>query len=272
MSEETRTLLDAAQEHLPRAGLQMMPDNPLLVSVTETANGKVRFEDLEKFAAAPRRVRQLVRHETPQSFCGYVNAFRDASRTRIFASLEKRQVVAQMDFHAPAGEDPASWRTHRAVYPAQFCEAFDAWASVHGKPMAQREFAEFLEDRAEDAVAPEPADLMEVAAKFEAVRNVEFRSAVNLSTGERQFKYDEKDSQGGGITCPKAIRLRTPVFYGSDPVEWSARLAYSISDGALAFTVRIHRFAELLDAEFERLCDVVAVDCPETPVHRGVAD
>ncbi|MDF2234840.1 DUF2303 family protein [Albimonas sp. CAU 1670] len=269
MNTETRTLLDAAREHLPKAELQTVaaPDEALAIITPEGAT--VRFEDLEKFRAQPKRVRADVVHETPSSFVAYVKDFADAGRTRVMASLEKREVVAHIDWHGP-GAGGASWATHRATWPATLTPAFAGWHDVHDKPMGQREFAEFLQDRCFDAIEPEAADLMEVAQNFDVIRDVKFKSAVNLSTGERQFKFEETDQTKGAVTCPKLIRLRTPVFTGCDPVEWAARLAYNIGEGGkLTFRVQIIRLEELLDAEFDRLVDSVAVDLPDMPIHRG---
>lgn len=266
MTDETRTLIDAAVEHLPepKADLSTVPG---AVTFLKPPGTSFEIVDIEKFGDAPRRIRQTATFETPKAFTDYVKDFAGPT-TRIFASLAKREVRASVDFH---GIDTPSWRNHAAVYPALFAPAFAAWHKAHGTPMPQRAFAEFLEDRAEDAVAPEPADLMEVAQRFEAIRTVNFISAQNVSTNERQFRYEEKDAAGGGVACPKVIRLRTPVFSGCEPVEWAVRLAYDISDGKLSFTVKIHRLQELLDAEFTRLCDGIAVDCPGIPLHRGEA-
>lgn len=265
MTEQTRTLIDAAVEHLPTP-LVLTGEVPGVAVELLPAGTRIGFHDLEKYEVAPRRIRAAAVFETPQGFVGYVSAFAGAP-TRLFASLEKRQVVAAIDYHEPAGP---SWSTHRAVYPAQFAPAFAAWMKVHDQYIGQRDFAEFLEDRAEDAIAPDPADLMEVAQKFDAVRAVDFKSAINLSTNERQFRYEEKDSVGGAIACPKRLSLRTPVFWGSDPVVWQARFSYKIESGALLFKVAIHRCNELLDTEFERLCDAIAVDLPALPLHRGI--
>lgn len=272
--DENRTLLDAAKEHLPKVEALSLPEDVDALALAIPEGAKVEFEALEGYRAHPNRIRAEVTHETPKSFAAYVSDFTEEGRTRVLASLKERKVVAHMDFHRPGrGQDAPSWAQHQAIWPAEFDPAFNAWFSVHGKTMGQRDFAEFLEDRCADAVTPDPADLMEVAMNFEAVRNVNFKAAVNLSTGERQFKYEETDSQTkGGVTCPKQIKLFTPVFFGCDPTEWTARLAYNIGDGGkLTFTVKIARLEELLNREFERLVDAIAVDLPGIPVHRGKA-
>lgn len=272
MTAETRTLIDAAVEHLPRVETTNLAPLglPRSLLICTPDGSSARIEDLEKYADAPSRVRQNVSFETPNSFVQYVKAFTQPGATRVFAHLgADRKVVALIDYHGEGAAATASWVSHKAVYPAVFSPAFAAWAEVHDTMIPQKEFADFLEDRAEDAVQPSPADLMEVALKFEAVRDVEFQSAVNLASGERQFKYQEKDSVAGAIAIPKALVLRTPIFYGTDPVEWRVSFGYRLGKDGLAFRVKIHRFKEILDMEFGRLTDAIAVDLPGIPVHRG---
>lgn len=270
--DDTRTLIDAAVEHLPEPRVAPLSgDLPHVMAVFTPNSFKVGLEDTERFADAPRRIRQLTTHETPKSFTDYVTDF-EGIGTRVFASLAEKKIEARIDYHGAGGAGQPSWVDHRAVYPAAFDPAFAAWHCVQGQFMEQRQFADFLEDRAEDALAPEPADLMEVAQKFEAIRNVDFKTVVNVATNERQFRYDEKDSVGGAVTCPRMISLSTPIFYGCPKVVWGARMAYKIDGGSLLFKVVIHRMQELLDAEFGRLVNAISLDMPGVPIHRGTAN
>lgn len=270
---ETRTIIDAFAERAGQAELTEIDGIEHLVAAIRHPGSTVELLDIEKHLPTPRRVRQQVRLDTPKSFAEYVNAFQVDGQTRIFADVEKRLVVARIDWHEPSdasGEDATpSWATHSATMTAAYSDPFGAWLEIDGRWLAQREFAEFLEDRAGDAVAPDPADLMEVASRFEAVRKAEFTSVVNVHTNERQFKYQEQDAPGGAIACPKVIRLRTPIFYGCEPTDWGVRFAYDIDGGKLKFKAAIHRRRDLIDVEFQRLCDAIAVDCPSVPVHRG---
>lgn len=269
MDDTTRTIIDAAAEHLPPSSYHLHTGDDRFIPVTVKitgGNSKVEVESGERFLREPLRVTQAPTFETPEAFSDYVNAF-SSGETRIFASLDDRRVVARIDYHQPGGSP--SRATHTATLPVRFDDSFDAWAKIADKPLGQRAFAEFLEDRAEDAVLPDPASLMEVAGNFQAVRNVEFKSAINVSTGERQFRYEEKDHPAGAVTCPKMIAMRTPVFYGTPPVNWVARLNYDISDGKLIFTVRIHRLRELLDREFNEVVGMIQNLVGATAIHRG---
>ena len=248
--DQERNVIDAAVEHLRKVELIQMPGGGDVTAIVKPAGSAVELARMEPFRPRPSAIRSVVSHETPASLVDYVRDFAVEGRTRVFASLDDRKVRAHMDWHDPAGGEGApSWCTHDAVWPAEFTAAFAAWAKVDGVAMTQREFVDFLEDRC--------------AAKI--------RSVVNVNTNERRFQYEESDTPAGSVACPKMLTLRTPVFFGTDPVEWTARFAYNVAEGRLTFTVKILRLDDLLEQEFARLVDAIAVDLPGIPVHRGRA-
>ena len=270
--DQERNVIDAAVEHLRKVELIQMPGGGDVTAIVKPAGSAVELARMEPFRPRPSAIRSVVSHETPASLVDYVRDFAVEGRTRGFAALDDRKVRAHMDWHVPAGGEGApSWCTHDAVWPAEFTAAFAAWAKVDGVARTQREFVDFLEDRCADAIRPEPADLMGVALNFDAIRSAKIRSVVNVNTNERRFQYEESDTPAGSVACPKMLTLRTPVFFGTDPVEWTARFAYNVAEGRLTFTVKILRLDDLLEQEFARLVDAIAVDLPGIPVHRGRA-
>lgn len=270
MADETRTLIDAAVEHLPQAKWENVQGiDGWLVAKTLPAGTKIEFEDMSRFEDAPSRIRQKVHLETPASFAEYVNDYKSGP-TRMFADLARREVVALLDYHGRAdGFDAPSWCEHRAILPVQFTPAFAAWHGISGKWMAQPDFCEFLLEHAEDAEFPEPADLIEVSRKFSVLSDVNFTSNHDASTNERAFTYEKKGKPSGTVTCPERIRMSTPVFYGTEPVMWGVRLAWDTPDNKLAFKATIHRLDELLDAEFDKVCRDIAGQCDGVRLHRG---
>ncbi|SDX89916.1 Uncharacterized conserved protein YfdQ, DUF2303 family [Albimonas donghaensis] len=270
--DQERNVIDAAVAHLRKAEIVPIGGEGDVSAIVKPAGVTVQLERMELFRPHPSAIRAEVALETPASFVDYVRDFTVAGRTRVFASLEDRRVHARMDWHGSSGAaGDASWGTHDAYWHAAYTAAFAAWAEVDGRPLTQREFVDFLEDRCADAIEPEPADLMEVALNFDAIRSAKIRSVVNVHTNERRFQFEESDTPAGSVACPKMLTLRTPVFFGTDPVEWRARFAYSVAEGKLTFTVKILRLDDLLEQEFARLVDAVAVDLPDIPVHRGRA-
>jgi len=276
----TNKAKDAPHESIVRDCAELLPraapiplDHPAPVHVTAVAvphGQSIEVLDLERYHEIPRLLRQRVDLRTPEDLAHYVNAYA-SDGTRLFADAESRTIEAVMDYHiatlAPGGAPVPRRCLHRASCVVRFDPAFDAWRGIEGE-IGQRDFAEFLEDRAEDAELPGPADLLEVAHKFEALRKVSFRSAVSLKSGTHQFLYQEEDSVAGAVEMPRAIRLRTPVLEGQAPRQWAVRFGYRIDNGALLFRIRIHRHAELVaDAWRDQVAELRSLVAP--PVHVG---
>ena len=239
-------ILETALGAMPQASIEPFEGLPGVVSIRETSNGKMRFEDLERFAAAPRRTRQRVEMENVEGFVRYVTEFARPKRTQVFATNYcggDYRIEALIDYHGTA-ENEASWIDHAAGYSPQFAPGFAEWRAKHGVGITQAQFAEFLEDRAADAVVPDPAHLMEVATNF---------SPVN---GE----------------CPKIILLRCPIFQGTPTIDFSVRIAYTLDEGKLVLVLKIHRLVETIEAAFDALCDEIRDGLGDgIPVYRGRA-
>lgn len=246
---------------------------PDLIHYAVPEGARIETFDLSAYRDGPRRIASRVTLAAPADLVGYVGDF-STGTARVFADPDARRIKAVLDYHEGRGPDsppvPRHCR-HVAACEVRLDPAYEAWERAATKGvMAQRAFAEFLEDHAEDAVSPEPADLIEVARNFDAARNVTFRSAVNLHTGERQFRYEEADSGKGAIACPKVIALRTPVFEGQTPRDWAVRFGYRIEEGKLAFTISIHRRRQLLDTAWADLVTALAGElAPAARVHNG---
>lgn len=226
--------------------------------------------DLENMLRHPRGIRATISAQTPGDLCDYVRRH-CLPETQGYANIEERSIGIVIDHHDRIGDDQpfATWGRHVAIHKARFGTAFAAWKNLHRKYVSQREFAEFLEDRAGDIVAPDAADIIEVATNLQALRKVTFSSSIRLQTGARQFEYRESDEAVGRVKVPEIIAIRTQVFDGLEPVKIHARLRFSIDDGALHFCVVIERFEETLEAEFTRIVDAVKVGLPHVQIIRG---
>lgn len=246
---ETRTLIDAAAAVVPKTEWAWLEQERGLMMLSRPGTHHHEIMDLERFLQRPRRVQREVSLDTYADLCNYVDRFKSPS-TVVAVSRAAMKVKAFIEYIEPdpLDEDAVpSFCDFIATHRLDFSTDFKPWLEIHGKELTQAQFASFLEDNAEIAVSPEPADLMEVASKFETNRSVGFQSVVNLSTGEREFKYQEKDHAVGAIRAPKVIYMGCPILVATLPVEWSVRFAYRINDGALRFTATIHRLDALID-------------------------
>lgn len=247
---------------------------PGAMAISDPDSFSTRIEDFERFLPAPRRTVASVHHETLESLAEYLTEFGLIDTTRVFASLSNRIFHGIIDYHQPdpAGAKP-SHREHHTTFETKFDQSFKAWLDIDGKWLSQRQFAHFLQDRADDAVKPEPADLIEIAENFSAIRRVEFDSRVSMHDGTRTFNYKTTDDTKtkGSVDMVKMIALDTPVFYGEGSTHWVARFDYEIGDnGALNFRATIHRKDQLIDVEFQKMVNRLSSLIP-FPIFRASA-
>lgn len=198
------------------------------------------------------RIKQNVRIDVKDSFVEYVQAFGDDA-TRIFADLGANRFVAQIDYHVDNGNVGAV--EHVATYGLQQSEQWLRWAGISGKLMGQSDFVRFLEENCADISVPDTATLLEICRDFSAKRKVDFREAVRLDNGARQFEYAEEIKGGtrsGEIEVPSKFVLQIPLYYGEQSQEVQAFLRYAI-DGALQLGIELHRPKFVQTAAFEAI-------------------
>jgi uncharacterized protein YfdQ (DUF2303 family) len=200
----------------------------------------VRVLDLEPWADRPRRRRGNVTLDDAASFERYVNEFKADGSTRIYASLTGHIITAVFNDDTPSPDDDAAqgaWRDHRAHLTLQPTDDWTTWARHDRRLMSQADFAQHLEDNLPSIATPASADLVEVARSFQATNDVQFRSALNLASGETRFAYDEsveaKAGAKGNLEVPSQFTLRLAPYEGCDLVDVVARLRFKISGGNL---------------------------------------
>lgn len=199
--------------------------------------------DLEKFLPAPRRVRATPVFRSGDSFIEYVRRFASEA-TVVFADEKQSRLTAIIDYHQ-SGDSPA-WCDHTASYECPYSKEWQAWVAHDGKNIEQGEFAEFLEERAQDVVTPTGAELLEIALQFKVIRKAAFGSAIRLNTGEFQFQFSE-ENQKGTVELPEVIHIGVAPFHNGEKYEVKARLRYRLREGRLTLSYHLmepHRFVE----------------------------
>lgn len=203
-----------------------------------TVTDKVRLIDLSAYSLRPARRSGGVVFDEPGSFEAYVNEFKGSGSTRLYAKLDANEVIAVFNDDDAKTDGAGAWRDHRASLRVQATEEWQAWRRADRKWFDQTTFAEFLEERLADIAAPPAADLIEIARTFTASNNIAFRSAINLTSGETQFRYEEelegKAGAKGQIAVPSEFALFLSVYEGTDPEEVTARLRWRLKDGNLS--------------------------------------
>lgn len=247
---------------------KLIPSEPSYAVVPEGA----ALESLERFGAAPARMRgKIVAHDV-ETFTTYFNDFAGAE-SRIFADLKAVTIVGVLDYHDPKRDQPAGWREHAITYVAPKSPEWLVWTGHSGKKMSQVDFATFIEDNLPDIVEPAGAEVLEIARTLEARKKVEFASSVRLADGSFQLTYNETVSEvksKGSITVPDHFTLGIPVFLNDEPYRVNARLRFRIEEGRLSFWYDLHRPEKIVEDAFTRVIGAVAEQTGRF-VHRGTA-
>lgn len=225
----------------------------------------------EELLFAPRRVKAKITANDVRGFIDYVNRHKMRETTVYAAAKESPTLLARIDDHETVdGVAHASHSTHSCTFPCPLTHEWKQWIAKNDKPMAQVEFAEFIENNLLDIVEPDGASLLTACLSFQDTGSAEFKSAVRLEDGRVQFQYVEKD-QTGELKFPSRLTLALPVFEGLDVrFQLHAKLRYRVDrDAGLHLRYVIERPDLALKDAYARLIEVVA-ESTSLPVIRAI--
>lgn len=217
----------------------------------------------------PTRQRAVRVAQTTDAFVALTKDLGIDGVTRVFADRVGFDLEAVIDF----GTDGEPTRDeHRIEFAPRQDPEWQAWASLHGKPIDQIAFADFIEEHLDSVIEPDGADLLDIVQTIKGHRGIQFKTAFRLHDGQTKIAYDETLSTQGGsgeMTIPNTLTIRTPIFREEDPVEFTAYLRYRIGDGgAIQFTIKIQKKDEIVPGAFDLI--VGKVDSGLTyPVYAG---
>jgi uncharacterized protein YfdQ (DUF2303 family) len=266
---------------------------PELVALGEDANGENREvlilpdglgmqsvkELLDEYRTAPERRKGTAQLGDLASFIAHTSRFSD-EHSALFASPNPKapSLTAVLDYHEKTSIGEPRYGQHRGVYAFPLSDEWVAWTTQNGKPMDQRRFAEFLEDRIIDilSVASGPSGglaqaladsiqvtfapagrLLDLSRGLSIKVNARVTSAQNLATGEVQVGYatTHEDGDVPGLKVPGAFLIGIPVFRNGEGFQIPVRLRYRLHDGAIAWYYEMHGADRVFDAAFRDACD-----------------
>lgn len=207
--------------------------------------------------ALPSDIHQNVSIFDAASFVAYVNRFKmfdgpedKTEKTTIFSNLERRTIKAVIDYHSSYRPDRCA---HMAYYEVPWSDQWRRWREIDGKAIGQGAFAEFLEENAPDVVEPASAVMLDIVTNLQSKKSVHFESGVRLQDGAQQLVFSESvETKGrGSLTIPSRFSIGVPIFQDGDAYKVECLLRYRIQDGAVAFTVKLHRRQFLERTAFE---------------------
>jgi uncharacterized protein YfdQ (DUF2303 family) len=209
--------------------------------------------DAHDLKPSPRRIAQAVTVQTLDSLVDYVMAFR-SDETVLFADIERNRIVAALDYHGPALPSNVD---HKATMDLPFSVEWAAWTKIDGKMMEQLEFARFLEENANDIVAPDGAELLEICRDLQARRKVNFIKAVRTSSDNENFEYQDETqatTRKGEIEIPTKFEIEIPVYFDGRSIRFFAFLRWRLEEGVgLKLGVALHRAEHVRQAVFKEI-------------------
>lgn len=228
------------------------------------------LKDMEGTMSAPTRSRGTVHLRDVTAFIVTVNKFKNEAAT-IY-----RQVHPKPEFSAVFNDDTATqpgWGDHVAHYACPLSPEWQAWANASGKPMAQNDFALFIERNLPDirtfeddegASLVTATEMLEVSRSLQAKKKVNFASGTRLDNGEIQFRYEEQieGTVGkGDLKVPELFLLGIPVFEGGTGYAVLARLRYRIGErGDLSMWFDLERPHKIVEDAVEQLAKQIEAE------------
>jgi len=225
-----------------------------------------QLQSLEHLLPVPARTRAEPVFHTVEAFIAYVNRFKvdaddETATTAIFGDPERLTLHAVLDYHAPGA--PA-WRGHHARYTAPKSVEWTLWRSHSGKVHQQVDFAQLLEDNLVDIVNPPGADILECCRNLRAHKDVQFVSAIDTTTGSRQFTYNQEitgqASRRENLSMPKEFNLGIPVLLGGEAYAVVARLRFRIKEGQLVLWYDLYRPEYIERDAFKDVCERIKTE------------
>lgn len=255
------------------------------------------FADLRP---APLRRKGIAVLHDEASFIAHAVRFKDGG-SAIFADPDPARPAATcvFDYHqaGPAENGGQRHGEHRGVYRFPVADAWKVWAEADGEALSHRDFAELIEDRIDDVIAPPvsadgeddarlhtllrtlggsvagPAKLVELSRGLKINEETRVKSAQNLSTGEVQIMWEteHRDGDNAPVKVPNLFLIAIPVFEGGPLYRIPVRLRYRLAAGRVSWTVRRYRpeavFKDALDEALLRIGEATGL-----PVLRGTPE
>ena len=224
------------------------------------------LHSLEQYQPAPNRIKAKPALASCESFCEYVNRFKN-EETTVYLDMHKGMFRAALDHY---GTEP-SWVDHTASFEPLTSLQWQAWTRIHKQAHPQVNFAEFIEENLDDIVEPPANEVLKAALQFQSKENVTLDTAQNLDSGAVKFNF-VKDSISSTVTFPHRIKVLIPVFENEPPKELEARIRYRVStEGALSFTFSFVRNPQMVHRKaLEDIADNINKNVADAKIYQGV--
>lgn len=237
--------------------------------------------------------RRMGRHTVfePDSFAEMINRYATGATT-VWADRGESTVVAIFNDHpatrfAQDGLDhdgrevteaSAGHGDHSGVLQLALHDDYRSWMQHDGKLLSQRDFGEHIEDMAHTMVEPDAATMLEIATTLTMKSVIDGSSKVRLDNGDVQFRFHQETTQSAGrgakeVAIPSTFRFSVPVWEGTEPVEFTARLRVRpLQHEGVQMGFRLTQRSDLVREAFDQLMSQVESAIPPfVQIFRGRA-
>jgi uncharacterized protein YfdQ (DUF2303 family) len=248
-----------------------------LVEISKDGVSAIPANVFDDYLLAPRSREGTATVTNLDSFIDHTNRFKGPDSI-IFADDNRTspKLTSVLDYHpqgAPGLAEPAFGR-HRAVYAFPLSDEWKAWSKQNKNQMNMVQFAEFLEDRIIDVLAPgdtviegdqlkmvdvlggqdrlaSPSRLIELSRGLQVYENAVINESHKLSSGEGEisFQAEHSDGQGKPLVVPTCFLIAIPVFHKGAAYQVLARLRYRAKPN-LVFWYELWRTDRVFDHAF----------------------
>lgn len=227
----------------------------------------VKITEIEKLLPSPVRARGTVTFTTLGSFIAYYQKYAPAFTPLLTAKNRSDGIELQctFDYHDVTGDAvQPEWGQFIAVCKFPTDLKIQGWLDGSGRYISQADFANLLELRLKDIVAPDAATMLEVVSHLEATKNAHVKSHVRLATGAYSFGWDEdiKFKAGIGATeVPFEFTINVPLFRHGPKINIPCKIRYSLTrEDGLNLAYLIMNIQDYKDKAFEDVIEKVETE------------
>jgi uncharacterized protein YfdQ (DUF2303 family) len=265
MTTDIRTENDAVIEQARQAAGPALLDTTAggELAVFHTARGLQIIDlDAEEYALRAERPRRKSGATVVRDVASFALFYAKHSddNTEVYADVDTGLITAVLDADEP---DAPRWADHWLQLRLTPTQQWKTWTSRDRTLMAQRDFAEHLEDNLVD-IASDPvpaAAMLEIAQSFQAKTSVAYSSGSHLASGDINLRYEETTDASGGakgnLTVPRTFAVGLAPFDDVDRYRVEARLRYRIEGGKLRLMYLLERPEDVLRSAVRSVVDQV---------------
>lgn len=242
---------------------------------------------IEAYRQAPRAREGLAKVTTLASFIELMNRHKDDD-SAIFAETRwpNLKLTGVVDYHG-LNHEPAHGR-HRVRYDFPVTDEFKAWVETSGKPMAQADFAAFLEEHAAELASPfdgetqeyellfkekvaAPTDILSLSRDLEVFVGQKVKNKTRIQSGEMEITFVEEhtDAHGAKVVIPGVFIVSVQAFVDGEKVRIPARLRYRVKGGDIVWFYQLYRWEFWLREQVQKDL-ALAAEQTRLPAFEGV--